>query len=105
MHLLRAVKDPLRDLAYRGTNPRPPASAITINRAMRPFLFALATITFNVNAYPQSHAGQVRSNQRDGQQYVWIPPGNFRMGCSFGDGECLEGERRDVEVTTTPVFW
>jgi formylglycine-generating enzyme required for sulfatase activity len=27
-------------------------------------------------------AGEVRSNTRDDQKYVWIPPGQFRMGCS-----------------------
>ena len=68
-------------------------------------MFALTAITFKVNAFPQSRAGQVRSNERDGQQYVWIPPGNFRMGCSFGDGECLEGEQPVREVTITKGFW
>jgi formylglycine-generating enzyme required for sulfatase activity len=72
---------------------------------MRPFLFALATIAFHVNAFPQSHTGQVRSNSRDGQQYAWIAPGNFRMGCSIGEGECLEGEQPVREVTITKGFW
>jgi hypothetical protein len=32
--------------------------------------------------------GQAKLNPTDGQQYVWIPPGKFTMGCSPGDNEC-----------------
>ena len=30
-------------------------------------------------------AGTVRMNPMDGQKYVWIPPGEFEIGCSPGD--------------------
>jgi len=75
------------------------------NRYMKPILFSLAALTLCVDAFPQLHVGQTRTNQRDGQQYVWIPPGNFRMGCSLGDFDCLEGEQPAREVTIKTGFW
>ena len=32
--------------------------------------------------------GTVRTNPKDAQQYVWISPGEFEIGCSPGDNEC-----------------
>jgi formylglycine-generating enzyme required for sulfatase activity len=32
-------------------------------------------------------------NAKDGQQYVWIPPGAFTMGCSESDTECDDNEK------------
>ena len=46
----------------------------------------------------------VRTNPRDGQTYVWIPPGKFSMGCSPGDHECGDDEKPAREVTTIG-FW
>jgi hypothetical protein len=31
---------------------------------------------------PLERAGQTKLNPKDGLTYVWIPPGNFTMGCS-----------------------
>jgi hypothetical protein len=44
---------------------------------------------------PPVNAGQIRTmvNQKDGQVYVWIRPGTFRMGCSEGGTECDENEK------------
>jgi formylglycine-generating enzyme required for sulfatase activity len=49
--------------------------------------------------------GTVRKNLKDGLDYVWIPPGKFTMGCSPGDGECLNNEKPPHEVTITREFW
>jgi len=52
-------------------------------------------------------AGTVRTNPNDGQKYVWIPPGEFEIGCSPGDHECKGGERgrHSVTVRITHGFW
>jgi len=52
-------------------------------------------------------AGTVRTNPIDGQEYVWIPPGEFEIGCSPGDHECKGGERgrHSVTVRITHGFW
>jgi len=52
-------------------------------------------------------AGTVRTNPNDGQKYVWIPPGEFEIGCSPGDNECKRGERvrHSVTVRITHGFW
>ena len=51
-----------------------------------------------------SHA-QTRKNSKDGQTYVWIPAGTFRMGCSDGDKECYEDERPVHAVQISSGFW
>ena len=52
-------------------------------------------------------AGTVRTNPNDGQKYVWIPPGEFEIGCSPDDNECAGGERgrHPVTVRITHGFW
>jgi formylglycine-generating enzyme len=49
--------------------------------------------------------GSSRKNPKDGQTYVWVPPGTFRMGCSDGDKECYEDERPAHTVQITKGFW
>ncbi len=49
--------------------------------------------------------GQVKVNAKDGQRYVWIPPGSFLMGCSPGDAECREDENPAHNVSITKGFW
>jgi formylglycine-generating enzyme required for sulfatase activity len=44
-------------------------------------------------------------NPADGQRYVWIPPGTFRMGCSPGDNECYGDEKPAHTVTISRGFW
>ena len=51
---------------------------------------------------PQS--GEVRKNLRDGQMYVWLPAGAFRMGCSAGDDHC-QGDETPHQVSLTKGFW
>ncbi len=54
---------------------------------------------------PGLATGEVRTNLGDGLEYVWIPPGKFRMGCSEGDRECRENEQPAHEVEITRGFW
>jgi len=49
--------------------------------------------------------GSKRVNPKDGLTYVWVPPGTFTMGCSPGDGECLDWEKPAHPVTITKGFW
>jgi len=49
-------------------------------------------------------AVQTRLNPKDGQRYVWIPPGTFQMGCSPGDSECSR-ESPAHAVTVSRGFW
>jgi formylglycine-generating enzyme required for sulfatase activity len=49
--------------------------------------------------------GAIRTGSVDGQPYVFIPPGHFRMGCSQGDNECDADEKPPHEVTITKGFW
>ncbi len=53
----------------------------------------------------ERRAGDVKVNPKDGQRYVWIPPGSFTMGCSPGDNECGEDEKPAHQVTITKGFW
>ena len=61
----------------------------------------------SVKAVPPSErkAGEVRRNPDDGQNYVWIPPGEFQMGCSPGDNECYDDEKPAHKVTIARGFW
>jgi formylglycine-generating enzyme required for sulfatase activity len=49
--------------------------------------------------------GTVRINVRDKQPYVWIPAGEFQMGCSPGDKECQDDETPLRKVRLTRGFW
>jgi formylglycine-generating enzyme required for sulfatase activity len=44
-------------------------------------------------------------NLKDGQKYVWIPPGSFTMGCSAGDNECKDDEKPAHRVDIPTGFW
>ena len=50
-------------------------------------------------------AGSTKVNSRDGQTYVWMPPGSFSMGCSPGDALCQENEKPVHTVTIARGFW
>ncbi|HXB72407.1 MAG TPA: TonB family protein [Candidatus Acidoferrales bacterium] len=51
--------------------------------------------------------GQIRTmvNPTDGQNYVWIPPGSFTMGCSPGDTECAGDEKPPHAERIAKGFW
>jgi len=48
---------------------------------------------------------EVRINPQDGERYVWIPPGNFQMGCSPDDRDCRDHEKPRHRVTISRGFW
>lgn len=50
-------------------------------------------------------AGTVKRNSKDGLDYVWIPPGDFEMGCSPGDEEYEDREKPPHQVTISTGFW
>jgi len=50
-------------------------------------------------------AGTVRVNKKDGQKYVWIPPGSFTMGCVPNDAECGAFAKPAHHVIITKGFW
>jgi sulfatase modifying factor 1 len=41
----------------------------------------------------------------DRQQYVWIPPGTFQMGCASNDKRCKPDEKPQHTVTITRGYW
>ena len=45
------------------------------------------------------------TNPKDGQIYVWIPPGSFTMGCSAGDDQCGNDEKPAHRVDIAKGFW
>ncbi len=53
---------------------------------------------------PGLRPGTVRTNPGDGLPYVWIPPGEFQMGCSPGDSECANNEKPHM-VRIPRGFW
>jgi formylglycine-generating enzyme required for sulfatase activity len=46
-----------------------------------------------------------RVNPRDGQTYMWIPAGEFTMGCSAGDASCDADEQPAHVVAIRRGFW
>lgn len=49
--------------------------------------------------------GTVRRNSKDGLDYVWIPAGGFRAGCSGFDEQCNPEEKPAHDVTISKGFW
>jgi sulfatase modifying factor 1 len=47
----------------------------------------------------------VRTNPKDGLEYVFIPAGSFEMGCVPSDRECFALEKPRHHVTLTRGFW
>ena len=67
------------------------------------FLLARASAGGTIDRGPQP--GSTKVNAKDGQRYVWIPPGSFIMGCSPGDTECYDNEKPAHNVSITKGFW
>lgn len=66
------------------------------------FLFLLAP---NLVAQDALRAGDLKTNDKDGLTYAWIPAGSFLMGCSPGDNDCGELEKPAHRVTIARGFW
>jgi formylglycine-generating enzyme required for sulfatase activity/serine/threonine protein kinase len=80
--------------------------------AIRPIgaVFALALALCAVGSWVRSwpvplKAGQSELNTKGELGYVWIPPGDYQMGCSPDDGECDADEQPSHKVTLTKGFW
>ena len=54
---------------------------------------------------PAALADSIKVNPKDGQAYVWIPPGRFIMGCSAGDPACEKDEGPSRQVEIRRGFW
>jgi formylglycine-generating enzyme required for sulfatase activity len=54
---------------------------------------------------PAPAAVTAKVNVKDGQPYVWIPPGRFTMGCSAGDPACEDDEKPPHIVEIARGFW
>ena len=79
--------------------------ASTPTRMMLPVLNLLSTfaisallcLTQSLGAQQSTNTdpepGSFRTNPIDGQEYAWIPPGSFRMGCVPDDEECDDDEK------------
>lgn len=50
-------------------------------------------------------AGQVWRNAKDGEAYVWIPPGSFTMGCVSSDRACEPDEKPAHDANIARGFW
>ena len=61
--------------------------------------------TKSTEAESRVPGAQTRVNPKDGQSYVWVPPGTFVMGCSPGDSECESDEKPSHSVTIGKGFW
>src|SRR5208282_3433062 len=74
-------------------------------RSRRAILLALFGVLPVTAQMVPAGARPVRKNPKDGLKYVWIPPGNFQMGCSPGDHECDADEKPSHQVTISKAFW
>jgi len=79
-------------------------------------LFLILAIPFLCTSQENSdqHKSEIKLKQavnpRDGQIYIWIPPGTFYMGCSQGDNECqnmkpFANENPRHRVVISKGFW
>jgi sulfatase modifying factor 1 len=49
--------------------------------------------------------GSVGHNSKDKEDYVWVPPGTFIMGCVPADTKCKPEEKPQHKVTLSKGFW
>ena len=54
---------------------------------------------------PDPALGVPLHNTRDHEEYVWIPPGSFLMGCVPADRRCKPDERPQHKVQLSKAFW
>ena len=63
------------------------------------------TLTSPIGAFQGPKPGDAKVNSKDGQRYLWIPPGKVTTGCSPGDKECYGDEYPSRDITLTRGFW
>lgn len=64
-----------------------------------------ATVEEPESVVPPGQPGDVAENPKDGLLYVWVPPGEFEMGCSQDDEECVYDEEPSHHVQISKGFW
>lgn len=74
-------------------------------RTRRVLSVLFAAVSLPVAAQEPPSPFRDKLNPTDGLDYVWIPPGTFRMGCVPGDDVCHDGEKPQHEVTLTNGYW
>jgi formylglycine-generating enzyme required for sulfatase activity len=67
-------------------------------------LFSLSLRTPGLAFQANEATRAALKNPKDGQLYVWIPPGRFMMGCSPGDDDCKDYESPQHEETIAKGF-
>jgi formylglycine-generating enzyme required for sulfatase activity len=74
-------------------------------KAISSFMFRAPepVVTARVNNGPGK--SDLRSNRTDRQEYVWVLPGTFQMGCVPSDTRCEAVEKPRHEVTISKGFW
>jgi formylglycine-generating enzyme required for sulfatase activity len=65
----------------------------------------IATLSAVIAQTSTQHPRKSFVNSKDGQAYVWIDPGKFRMGCSPSDRACMPKEFPYHDVEITSGFW
>ena len=66
---------------------------------------AVCGLTGSAQSTESRRPGAARANPIDGQTYVWIPDGTFKMGCLADDYDCDDDEMPRHEVRLTRGFW
>jgi formylglycine-generating enzyme required for sulfatase activity len=82
----------------QGASPASPPASPAPDEDMQ----ALFRRFFGTGSAP---AGKTKVNAQDGLTYIWIPPGDFTMGCSPDDASCQENEKPARRVTVSKGFW
>lgn len=77
---------------------------------LRGCLIATVMAVGNTALLPANEAGApepgaVRVNPKDALEYVWIPPGEFQMGCVEADPDCDVLEKPTHRVAIRQGFW
>ncbi|HYW41637.1 MAG TPA: SUMF1/EgtB/PvdO family nonheme iron enzyme [Bryobacteraceae bacterium] len=80
------------------------------DEAQVPVVNSLLSRPFYLTGVPKKEvaalpAGDISSNSMDKQEYVWIPPGTFQMGCVPGDSKCRPDESPRHKVTISKGYW
>ena len=88
------------------TRPKETPSASVSSKPARPPIESRESVA-EPRAEPPGEltAGTVKRNSKEGLGYVWIPPGDYKMGCSPGEEECEDDEKPPHHVTISTGFW
>jgi formylglycine-generating enzyme len=95
-----------RKIARTGGKPAP----FYLSNALEPFLFTPKPPPPPVKPVPvaapvDSFILRTHVNPKERQDYAYLPPGSFLMGCVAGDTNCEEREKPQHRVTLSKGFW